>query len=220
MRAHGRAWTACGAVVLAGALAACHQRPPATPVVPDVPPPPPPPPVAICPLAPLALVVTPIDRKPRTPLPVAGSEPSTALSLDDKGRLDISMFRHMSNAATLDPRGCLAGTDGLWAEWAPGDQIWTPHETFAVSANCIVLATGRSLCVAADGKVEVRTPDPADARAMGSLQIRGYRDDARCAGLVLLATFLSMTPSMAVSDGQPARAPAPDGSRCTAYHRP
>jgi hypothetical protein len=176
--------------------------------------------VAICPLVPLALVVTPVGAGPRTALPVVGTEPSTALSLDDKGRLDISMFRHMSNAATLDPQGCLAGTDGLWAEWAPGDQIWTPHETFAVSGNCIMFANGRALCLAADGKVEVRAPDPAAARAMGAMQIRGYREEARCASLVLLATFLSMTPSMAAVDGQPARAPAPDGSRCTAYHRP
>lgn len=217
MRAHGAAWTACSALALAGALAC--QRPPANPVVPETPPPPPPPPVALCPSVPLALVVTPVGSDPRKLLPI-GTEPLTALSLDDKGRLDISMFRHMSNAATLDPQGCLAGTDGLWAEWAPGDQIWTPHETFAVSANCIRFANGRTLCIAADGKVEVRTPDPAEARAMGPMQIRGYRDDARCAGLMLLATFMSMTPSMAVSDGQPARAPAPDGSRCTAYHRP
>ena len=60
----------------------------------------------------------------------------------------------------------------------------------------------------------------ADLRAMGSMQIRGYREEARCAGLVLLATFMSMTPSMAAVDGHPARAPAPEGSRCTSYHAP
>jgi hypothetical protein len=149
-----------------------------------------------------------------------GAEPRTVLALDDKGHLDVTLFSHRSGAATLDVQGCLAGKDGLWAEWAPRDQVWTPHETLAVSGNCIQLANGRALCLAADGRVEVRAKDEADVRAMGTMQIRGYRDEARCAGLVLLATFMSMMPSMAAVDGHPARAPAPEGSRCTAYHRP
>jgi len=157
----------------------------------------------------VALVVTPV-----------GAEPRTVLALDDQGRLDVSMFRHRSGAAKLDTQGCLAGSDGLWAEWTPRDQVWTPHETLTVAGNCIVLANGHALCLAADGRVELRAMDLADVRAMGSMQIRGYREEARCAGLVLLATFMSMTPSMAAVDGHPARAPAPDGSRCTAYQRP
>jgi hypothetical protein len=193
-------------------FAGCH-RPPTGPsgvaVVPEVPPASPPPPAVACPLVPVALVVTPV-----------GAEPRTVLALDDKGRLDVSMFRHRSGAAQLDTRGCLAGTDGLWAEWAPRDQVWTPHETLTVAGNCMMLADGRTLCVAAEGKVELRAMDLADVRAMGSLQIRGYRDEARCASLVLLATFMSMTPSMASIDGHPARAPAPEGSRCTSYDRP
>jgi hypothetical protein len=193
-------------------LTACHPPstgPQASAVVPDAPPAPPPPPPVACPLVPVALVVTPF-----------GAEPHTVLALDDKGRLDVSMFRHRSGAAKLDTQGCLAGSDGLWAEWAPRDQVWTPHETLAVAGNCITLANGRALCLAADGKVELRATDLADLRAMGSMQIRGYREEARCAGFVLLATFMSMTPSMAVVDGHPARAPAPDGSRCTSYQRP
>ncbi len=35
-----------------------------------------------------------------------------------------------------------------------------------------------------------------------------------CAGLLLLAAFMSMMPSMAVVDGHPAMAPPPDGSLC------
>jgi hypothetical protein len=53
--------------------------------------------------------------------------------------------------------------------------------------------------------------------SLGSFSIEGYREEARCAGMVLLATFMSMMPSMAVVDGHPARAPAPDGSRCDAF---
>ena len=193
-------------------LAACHQPPTgpqATVVVPDAPPEPPPAPPVACPLVPVALVVTPF-----------GAEPRTVLALDDKGRLDVSMFRHRSGAAKLDTQGCLAGSDGLWAEWAPRDQVWTPHETLAVAGNCIMLPNDRALCLAADGRVELRATDVADLRAMGSMQIRGYREEARCAGLVLLATFMSMTPNMAAVDGHPARAPAPEGSRCTSYARP
>jgi hypothetical protein len=210
MQGRWRGWQLGPAVAMM--LAACHPpptAPQATVVVPDVPPAAPPPPPIACPLVPVALVVTPI-----------GAEPRTVLALDDKGRLDVSMFRHRSGAAKLDTQGCLAGSDGLWAEWAPRDQVWTPHETLAVAGNCIMLANGHTLCLAADGKVELRATDLADVRAMGSMQIRGYRDEARCAGLVLLATFMSMTPSMAAVDGHPARAPAPEGSRCTSYARP
>ena len=210
--------------VLASALmlAAC-QRPPASPTTvtvvppattsvtvepPDVPPVTAPGPAA-CPIVPVALILTP-----------TGAEPRTVLSLDDKGHLDVTLFSHRSGAATLDQQGCLAGRDGLWAEWAPRDQVWTPHATLAVAGYCIQLASGRALCLAADGKVEVRAKDEAEVRAMGTMQIRGYRGEARCASLVLLATFMSMMPSMAVVDGQPAQSPAPVGSRCTAYHRP
>ena len=118
-------------------LAACHQPPTgpqATAVVPDAPPEPPPAPPVACPLVPVALVVTPF-----------GAEPRTVLALDDKGRLDVSMFRHRSGAAKLDTQGCLAGSDGLWAEWAPRDQVWTPHETLAVAGNCIMLPNDRAL---------------------------------------------------------------------------
>lgn len=80
------------------------------------------------------------------------------------------------------------------------------------------MGTGRSLCVATDGKVETRTANgAAESQRFGTIAIRGYGSDARCAGLVLLATFMSMMPSMAVVDGHPARAPAPEGSRCDAF---
>jgi hypothetical protein len=208
---------------LATLFAAC-QRPPAAPTnvtvappaatsvtvePPEVPPPSTSPSPAACPIVPVALILTP-----------TGAEPRTVLALDDKGHLDVSLFSHRSGAATLDSQGCLAGRDGLWAEWTPRDQVWTPHETLAVAGNCIQLANGRALCLAADGKVDVRAKDEAEVKAMGTMQIRGYRGEARCASLVLLATFMSMMPSMAVVDGQPAHAPAPEGSRCTAYHRP
>jgi hypothetical protein len=211
MSGHRVGWKlAAGAMVM---FAAC-QRPlpgPAatTAVVPDAPPRPTPPPPVACPLMPVALVVTP-----------DGAEARTVLALDAQGQLDVSMFTHRSRAATLDTQGCLAGSDGLWAEWTSGEKVWTPHETLAVAGNCITVAEGRTLCVDAAGKVELRTDDPADVRAMGAMQIRGYRAEARCAGFVLLATFMSMTPSMAEVDGHPASAPVPVGSRCMAYRRP
>ncbi|HXI35306.1 MAG TPA: hypothetical protein VNH80_00160, partial [Burkholderiales bacterium] len=60
-------------------------------------------------------------------------------------------------------------------------------------------------------------PPPKD---LATMAIRGYSADARCASLLLLATFMAMMPSMAVVDGHPARAPAPEGSRCAAFRRP
>jgi hypothetical protein len=198
-------------VLMVVALVSCHRPPvsasaPATPstaagVAAAAPP---------CPIVPVALVMTPPTGAART-----------ALSIDASGRLDVTMFEQRIGAAKLDANGCLAGGDGLWTEWAPHDKLWTAHETFDVAGNCLVMSPERSICVAADGKIEVRAKNPAPAPAdVGSMAIRGYGAGARCAGLVLLATFMAMMPSMAVSDGHPARAPAPEGSRCGAYPRP
>ena len=50
-------------------------------------------------------------------------------------------------------------------------------------------------------------------------QLEGYREDATCAGVLLLATFLSMMPSMAIVDGHPAMTPAPEGSLCNDFRQ-
>jgi hypothetical protein len=163
-----------------------------------------------CPVVPVSLVMTPPTGAART-----------VLSLDASGRLDISLFEQRTGAAKLDANGCLVGSDGLWAEWAPHDRLWTPHEAFDVAGDCLAMGPERSLCIAADGKIEVRAKDRAPPpKDVGSMSIRGYGAGARCPGLLVLATFMAMMPSMAVADGHPARAPAPVGSRCGAFRRP
>jgi len=166
-------------------------------------------PAPACPIVPLALVMTP-PGQPARPI----------LSLAAGGKVTISWLGP-ATTATLDPRGCLVGKDGLWAELAPQDQLWTPHETFAVSGNCLPLSGGAALCVTPDGKVQRRdAKGTVEINAAGGLELVGYREEARCAGLLLVAAFTSMLPSMAVSDGHPARAPTPAGSRCTGFARP
>jgi len=165
-----------------------------------------------CPIVPISLVMVPEKGNER---PV--------LSLNADGRLDVDVATtsRKHGAATLDPQGCLFADDGLWAELAPHDKLWTPHTTLEVDGACLVMNAASSLCLAPDGKIERHIPRADGAATVDtSMEIRGYRPEARCAGLLLLATFASMMPSMAVVDGHPARAPAPEGSRCGAYRRP
>jgi hypothetical protein len=165
-----------------------------------------------CPIVPVSFVMT-------TP----GSPERTVLAFDAKGSLDVSFLERKPGMAKLDPQGCLVGKDdgGLWAEWAPHDKLWTPHETLDVDGSCLVPRSGRTMCIGADGKIEVRAKDADQVNAVGSMAIRGYRPEARCTSLMLVATFTGMMmPSMAVVDGKPAKAPAPEGSRCGAFRRP
>ncbi len=195
-----------GLAVLLAAGACHHQPTPPTGSVASVPQAPVPP----CPVVPVALVMTPPKGEPRT-----------ILSLDAKGSLDVSFIDHKPGVARLDQQGCLVGGDGLWAEWAPHDKLWTPHTMLDVAGDCLAMTATRSLCIAGDGKIETlaknEPPPPAD---LATMAIRGYGADARCASMLLLATFTSMMPSMAVVDGEPARVPAPEGSRCSAFRRP
>src|SRR5262245_56478959 len=188
------------------AVGGCH-RPPTTPPPASVAAPPPAPP---CPLVPVALVMTP-----------PAGEARTVLSLDAKGSLDVTFIDHKPGGARLGEQGCLVGGDGLWAEWGPHDKLWTPHETLDVAGDCLAMNASRSLCIAKDGKIETRAKDepplPAD---LATMSIRGYGPDARCASMLLLATFTPLMPSMAVVDGKPRRAAAPEGSRLPAVRRP
>src|SRR5262245_43029669 len=131
-----------------------------------------------CPIVPVSFVMT-------TP----GSPERTVLSFDAKGSLDVSFIERKPGMAKLDPQGCLVGPDGLWAEWAPHDKLWTPHETLDVSGSCLVPRNGRTLCIGNDGKIEVRAKDADQVNAQGAMAIRGYRPEARCTGLMLVATF-------------------------------
>jgi hypothetical protein len=156
---------------------------------------PPAPPAPPCPVVPVALVMT-----------LPNGEARTVLSLNAQGSLDISLFENKTGAATLNAQGCLAGKDGLWAEWAPRDRLWTPHEALDVAGDCLAMSASRSLCIAADGKIETRAPnEPPPPKELPTMAIRGYGPEARCASLLLLATFMSMMPSMAVVDARARR---------------
>jgi hypothetical protein len=178
-------------------LIACTHAPPPKPIAHDP-----------CPLMPLALTVGAPHQPPRR-----------VLSLDAQGQVTISLFGNsVAPPARLDTQGCLVGPDGLWAELTPSDKIWTAHEILDVDHDCIKLALGASLCIAADGKVSRREADGrVEPNTYGSFAIEGYRDGARCGGLTLLAAFMAMMPSMAVSDGVAMKAPPPADSRCAKF---
>ena len=189
-------------------LAACHQPPTgpqATAVVPDAPPEPPPPPPVACPLR--------AGRAGRDAVRRRAARPSWRWMTRDVSTSRCSGTGPARRSWTR--RAASRAATGYAAEWAPRDQVWTPHERWLwpAIASCS-RTTARSASRPMAGWNFAR-PTWLTCGRWVSMQIRGYREEARCAGLVLLATFMSMTPSMAAVDGHPARAPAPEGSRCT-----
>ena len=141
-------------------------------------------------------------------------------SLDASGHVAVTSLGASPLAAELDPRGCLVGSDGLWAELTPTGVLWTAHDRFAVEGATIRLPEG-ALRIEPDGTVvRLRRDGSIEPSSVGLIRLDGYAEGASCAGELLLATFLAMMPSMAVSDGQPAAAPVPGDSSCGAYARP
>ena len=157
-----------------------------------------------CPLVPLQLVVH-----------APGQQPVRMLTLDAQGSVEVASMGGPALGAHLDPRGCLVGPDGLWAELTAAGKLWTAHELIDTDGPAIRLPEGATLRINPGGMVErIEKDGRVDPNAYGTIQLEGYREDATCAGVLLLGTFLSMMPSMAVVDGHPAMAPAPEGSLC------
>jgi len=153
--------------------------------------------------------------------PASAQPPQPILTLDAGGRVVVNAFPTSARGATLTPDGCLVGDDGLWAELAPDGVLWTARESYAASGSCLAVGGHASVCVRPDGIVERRESDGrTEPVAGGSMAFTDNRPEARCAALVMLGAFMSMMPSMAVSDGHPPRVPAPAGSRCTRFARP
>jgi hypothetical protein len=150
-----------------------------------------------------------------------GQQPLRILTLDADGRVEVATLGGPALAVRLDPRGCLVGPDGLWAELTPTGGLWTPHAQLDTDGAAIVLPEGAALRITADGTVvRVERDGHIDPNARGTLYLQGYRPGVECAGLLLLAAFLTMMPSMAVVDGHPAMAPPPEGSLCNELRQP
>jgi hypothetical protein len=149
-----------------------------------------------------------------------GQKPIPMLTLDAGGRVDVVTMGGPALRARLDPRGCLVGPDGLWAELTRSGTLWTPHELLETERAAIRLPDGARLRIEPDGKVVRTERDGSVApNTYGTLRLVGYRDEAPCAGLVLLGAFLAMMPSMAVVDGNPAMAPVPAESSCNEFRQ-
>lgn len=158
---------------------------------------------ARCPVVPLGLVV-------ETP----GSQPVEILSVDARGVLRGGPAGGQPELARLDGRGCLTGDDGVWVELTSGGELWTLRQVFAVDGETLLVG-GKRARIAPDGSISFTGPDGAtlDDR-YGSFRLTGYRPEAACAARILLVTYLSMMPSMAVVDGNPRTLPPPEDSLC------
>ncbi len=137
------------------------------------------------------------------------------MSLAENGDLHIEGAAGVS--ATLDASGCLVRKGKLWAEITSSSKIWTIHTLIDAEGDG-VQGAGAKLVIRQDGIIEAVRPDGSIEGAKG-LRLEGYREEGQCAGKLMLAVMLAMTPSMAVVDGVAKRAPIPADSVCGAYER-
>ena len=139
------------------------------------------------------------------------------MSLAENGDLHIQGPAAVS--ATLDASGCLVRKGELWAEMTPSNKIWTIHSLLDAEGEGVQVA-GAKLVIREDGIIERVRPDGSvEVAKSGGLRLEGYREEGKCAGKLMLAVMLAMTPSMAVVDGVAKRAPIPADSLCGAYER-
>jgi hypothetical protein len=144
----------------------------------------------------------------------AGQKAMPVLILDGKGGLSMTLSGDKP-VAQLDERGCLSGKGGLWAELTPSGKIWTEHQIFEVSGAGIRVGGGATLRIAKDGTVErVEADGSIDQNGRGTMAFEGYAESLQCPAVVMLASFMAMMPSMAVSDGVAPKQPRPADSRC------
>jgi hypothetical protein len=159
--------------------------------------------VVQCSVAPLKLMVRAV--------PPATSNPMRIVELAADGTVSFAIVSDRD--ARLDDRGCLTIGSEVVADASSADAIWTAHGRFVTDGDRIVIEGGRSMRIHDDGSVEIiardGTPEPASP-----LFFEGYHAEAACSARVLLVTFMASMPSMAASDGNPPRVPAPRGSPC------
>jgi len=159
---------------------------------------------ARCPVVPLRLVVS-----------APGQDATLAPMLDARGDLRTGLTGPGKAVARLDPRGCLVGPDGVWVEVLPNGDVWTPREIIDLDGPLLRRPPASTLRITKGWAVETLSASgEVQSTPYGSLRFEGYRDEARCAAQVLLATFAGMTPGMAVVDGNAIRLPRPEGSNC------
>lgn len=160
-----------------------------------------------CPVVPMTLTMGPGGR--RMPF----------MSLDDQGDLRTVLSGGLGPKdrviARLDPRGCVAGDDGVWVERTRTGTHWTLRGQFDVQGARLMAP--RPLEVQSNGDVYVILETAEASTPMAHFD--GYRPEGECAALLLLTTWLSMMPSMAVVDGSPIELPPPDPSVCPDLHQ-
>jgi len=154
-----------------------------------------------CPLVPLKLVLDTPDGKTLE-----------VLSLDDDGNLRVALSG-TNPVARFDSRGCLVGPDGVWVEQTRSGTLWTQRTSVDVG-ECFLKMPDRTLTILPDGMVQA-----GDEALVGTFRFVGFDRRSCCAARILLQTFLSMMPSMAVSDGNPQVLPRPENSVCPDLHR-
>jgi hypothetical protein len=143
-------------------------------------------------------------------------ETRSIMTLDAKGELALTMFGGTPKPiGRLDTRGCMVSPDGVEVDATHGGALWTQHERLVVTNGAIRLNGGRSMRIEPSGELATfagdgtREPDNS-----GVFSFNGYSAPAACAARIMLATWMLMMPSMAVSDGHPRKLAQPDDSAC------
>lgn len=175
---------------------------------------------AACPIVPMKLELVQKPQEKGLSLLMA---PSFAMALGEDGSLRIPLMLQSPSEwgkTILDPRGCLVDGVEVWADQTAGGKIWTLRQEMA-TATCALQLPTAWLVIDKDGFVQ-RQKDPKgkpDPNEPATLRFTGFKPEGCCAARLMLAAYLGMMPSMAVSDGNPIALPPPKDSACPERHK-
>ncbi|GEM_PF-2910315 len=173
-----------------------------------------------CPIVPMNLAI--ISNQPEGRL---GSlfGPAYAMVLDEDGKVRMPLLSASLGLAEypfLDSRGCIGTAFDVWADQTKGGTIWTIRQEMKTTECGMQLATAW-LMIDKDGVVRRQKgpktgPDPSQPP---TLKFEGFTPKACCAARLMLAAYMGMMPSMAVSDGNPIKLAPPKNSACPERHK-
>lgn len=165
-----------------------------------------------CPIVAMELVSVPTGQERG----LASGQRASLISVDGNGRIVIPLMAMGSGAggqeSRLDSRGCLVGPGGVWVDQTARGVLWTLRQEMTTRTCAIQVGPSRWLEIGEDGNVT--SPEEREAKTPPTMRFLGYKPEACCAARLLLAAFLSMMPSMAVSDGNPVALEPPKDSAC------
>lgn len=154
-----------------------------------------------CGVSPMKLVLS--DFRQAVP------EPIVMMQMSADGELVLPAF--MSRPfGRLGEDGCLVSQNRVVLELTPSGKLWTGREL--MHANGDRLESGATTFTLRDDGTLTR--DAPGEAVQTWARLEGYRPEARCTAFVMLATLMTMMPSMAVSDGAAPWLQPPADSLC------